>query len=273
MEVRSAAGTRVVVDAGTGMPEAPARSLPRVRLGAATSTCSSATRTGITSRGCRTSGRSTSAATSCRSTRASATILHLQAVFFCRPKNRISRVPFAEGARGDRLSPELAELGQVRENLQHEGRLRAARPPLRRHGPYRLTADGGSVVSASQTRSLERYSFRRRVRRAAAVARRGAAGQGQAEAGPHARSDLVVYDTMFTANDYRRIPHYGHSRPLTPWTSSARRGPSGCYFFITRPSAATPRNRPHPRRHADLSRARGHGAGIGGQLSRGWTSR
>ena len=26
-------------------------------------------------------------------------------------------------------------------------------------------------------------------------------------------ADLVVYDTMFTANDYRRIPHYGHSRP------------------------------------------------------------
>jgi len=22
-----------------------------------------------------------------------------------------------------------------------------------------------------------------------------------------------VYDTMFTADDYRRIPHYGHSRP------------------------------------------------------------
>ncbi len=26
-------------------------------------------------------------------------------------------------------------------------------------------------------------------------------------------ADLVIYDTMFTADDYRRIPHYGHSRP------------------------------------------------------------
>jgi phosphoribosyl 1,2-cyclic phosphodiesterase len=26
-------------------------------------------------------------------------------------------------------------------------------------------------------------------------------------------ADLVVYDTMFTADDYRQTPHYGHSRP------------------------------------------------------------
>jgi len=26
-------------------------------------------------------------------------------------------------------------------------------------------------------------------------------------------ADLVIYDTMFTAEDYRRLPHYGHSRP------------------------------------------------------------
>jgi ribonuclease BN (tRNA processing enzyme) len=26
-------------------------------------------------------------------------------------------------------------------------------------------------------------------------------------------ADLVVYDTMFTAEDYRQTPHYGHSRP------------------------------------------------------------
>jgi ribonuclease BN (tRNA processing enzyme) len=26
-------------------------------------------------------------------------------------------------------------------------------------------------------------------------------------------ADLVIYDTMFTADDYRRMPHYGHSRP------------------------------------------------------------
>ena len=26
-------------------------------------------------------------------------------------------------------------------------------------------------------------------------------------------ADLVIYDTMFTNEDYQRIPHYGHSRP------------------------------------------------------------
>jgi phosphoribosyl 1,2-cyclic phosphodiesterase len=26
-------------------------------------------------------------------------------------------------------------------------------------------------------------------------------------------ADLVVYDTMFTAEDYRQLPHFGHSRP------------------------------------------------------------
>ena len=28
-----------------------------------------------------------------------------------------------------------------------------------------------------------------------------------------AGADLVIYDTMFTPEDYQRIPHYGHSRP------------------------------------------------------------
>jgi len=27
-------------------------------------------------------------------------------------------------------------------------------------------------------------------------------------------ADLVIYDTMFTADDYRAAPHYGHSRPV-----------------------------------------------------------
>jgi ribonuclease BN (tRNA processing enzyme) len=26
-------------------------------------------------------------------------------------------------------------------------------------------------------------------------------------------ADLVVYDTMFTPDDYQKFPHYGHSRP------------------------------------------------------------
>ena len=26
-------------------------------------------------------------------------------------------------------------------------------------------------------------------------------------------ADLVIYDTMFTPEDYERYPHYGHSRP------------------------------------------------------------
>jgi ribonuclease BN (tRNA processing enzyme) len=26
-------------------------------------------------------------------------------------------------------------------------------------------------------------------------------------------ADLVIYDTMFTADDYRQMPHFGHSRP------------------------------------------------------------
>jgi len=27
-------------------------------------------------------------------------------------------------------------------------------------------------------------------------------------------ADLVIYDTMFTPEDYQRIPHFGHSRPM-----------------------------------------------------------
>jgi ribonuclease BN (tRNA processing enzyme) len=26
-------------------------------------------------------------------------------------------------------------------------------------------------------------------------------------------ADLVIYDTMYTADEYRQLPHFGHSRP------------------------------------------------------------
>jgi ribonuclease BN (tRNA processing enzyme) len=26
-------------------------------------------------------------------------------------------------------------------------------------------------------------------------------------------ADLVIYDTMYTADEYRHLPHFGHSRP------------------------------------------------------------
>ena len=37
-------------------------------------------------------------------------------------------------------------------------------------------------------------------------------------------ADLVIYDTMFTPEDYQLLPHYGHSRPTDAIEISAEAG-------------------------------------------------
>jgi phosphoribosyl 1,2-cyclic phosphodiesterase len=86
---------------------------------------------------------------------------------------------------------------------------------------YRLSADGASVAYVSDTAPFSDILFENQF-----VAR---------PPSPHASlpqadraklramrdgvvrlcegADLVIYDTMFTPDDYQRIPHYGHSRP------------------------------------------------------------
>ena len=57
-------------------------------------------------------------------------------------------------------------------------------------------------------------------------------------------ADLVIYDTMFTADEYRQYPHFGHSRPSDAIACAAKPGRRRWRSFTTRPSAPTPRSTP-----------------------------
>jgi phosphoribosyl 1,2-cyclic phosphodiesterase len=86
---------------------------------------------------------------------------------------------------------------------------------------YRLAADGASVVYVSDTAPFSDILFESRY-----VPQAPPLGSVPSER-DRARlqsmrdglvrlcegADLVIYDTMFTPEDYRRLPHYGHSRP------------------------------------------------------------
>ena len=86
---------------------------------------------------------------------------------------------------------------------------------------YRLTVDGASVVYVSDTAPFSDILFEdefvarppspgaelpAKDRQKLARMREGVVRLCEG-------ADLVIYDTMFTAEDYQRIPHYGHSRP------------------------------------------------------------
>lgn len=86
---------------------------------------------------------------------------------------------------------------------------------------YRLSADGASVAYVSDTAPFSDILFENqyipqppRLRGALPEADRAklrAMRDGVVRLCEGA--DLVIYDTMFTPDDYLRIPHYGHSRP------------------------------------------------------------
>ena len=86
---------------------------------------------------------------------------------------------------------------------------------------YRLTADGASVVYVSDTAPFSDILFEDEfVARPPSPGAELSAKDKQKLAKMRdgvvrlcEGADLVIYDTMFTAEDYQRIPHYGHSRP------------------------------------------------------------
>ncbi len=86
---------------------------------------------------------------------------------------------------------------------------------------YRLSVDGASVAYVSDTAPFSDILFENQY-----IARPPSLGTALPEV-DRVRlramrdgvvrlcegADLVIYDTMFTPDDYLRIPHYGHSRP------------------------------------------------------------
>ena len=144
--------------------------------------------------------------------------LHLQAVFASQTDDPYFPVPFAE-AEADIAFSELIDSAKFEIDDVKVACTRLNHPYIAT--AYRLTVDGASVVYVSDTAPFSDILFEDEF-----VARppspgaelpakdrqklaRDARGRGRLCEG----ADLVIYDTMFTPEDYQRIPHYGHSRP------------------------------------------------------------
>jgi phosphoribosyl 1,2-cyclic phosphodiesterase len=144
--------------------------------------------------------------------------LHLRAVFASQTDDPYFPVPFEEAAAeidfrelNDAARFEIADVKVACARLNHPYIATA----------YRLTTDGASIVYVSDTAPFTDILFEDEfVGRPPSLA----AEMPQSDREKLARmradvvrlcagADLVIYDTMFTPEDYRRMPHYGHSRP------------------------------------------------------------
>jgi phosphoribosyl 1,2-cyclic phosphodiesterase len=144
--------------------------------------------------------------------------LHLHAVFASQTDDPYFPVPFVEAQAEiafreltDSAKFEIADVKVACARLNHPYIATA----------YRLTVDGASVVYVSDTAPFSDILFEDEfVERPPSPGAELPARDKQKLARMRdgvvrlcAGADLVIYDTMFTSEDYRRIPHYGHSRP------------------------------------------------------------
>jgi phosphoribosyl 1,2-cyclic phosphodiesterase len=145
--------------------------------------------------------------------------LHLHAVFASQTDDPYFPVPFAEAQAEitfreltDAARFEIADVKVACARLNHPYIATA----------YRLTVDGASVVYVSDTAPFTDILFEdefveRPPSPGAALPAKDRQKLARMRDGVVrlcAGADLVIYDTMFTQDDYRRIPHYGHSRPI-----------------------------------------------------------
>ncbi|HEX3697559.1 MAG TPA: MBL fold metallo-hydrolase [Polyangia bacterium] len=218
VEVRSAAGTRVVVDAGTGIR----------RLGKEITQSDSGGRADVHLLISHTHwdhiqglpffsplyhpGSKLSVYARKRDD------VHLRAVFASQTDVPYFPVPFDE----TKASITFRELHDSAEFAIEDIKVSCARlnhPYIAT--AYRLDADGASVVYVSDTAPFADILFEDQF-----IASPPSSGAQLPKADRDRLilmrdrvvrlcegADLVIYDTMFTPEDYQRIPHYGHSRP------------------------------------------------------------
>jgi phosphoribosyl 1,2-cyclic phosphodiesterase len=144
--------------------------------------------------------------------------LHLRAVFASQTDDPYFPIPFDE-AKADIAFRELTDSAEFEIADVRVSCARLNHPYIAT--AYRLTVDGASVVYVSDTAPFSDILFDDQF-----IARPPSPGaelpKGDRDKLAAMRqgvvrlcegADLVIYDTMFTVEDYQRLPHYGHSRP------------------------------------------------------------
>jgi phosphoribosyl 1,2-cyclic phosphodiesterase len=144
--------------------------------------------------------------------------LHLRAVFASQTDDPYFPIPFEE-AKADVGFTELSDAAKFEIADVKVSCARLNHPYVAM--AYRLSVDGKSVVYVSDTAPFSDILFEDQFiaqppgpgaelpvadKKKLARMREGVVRLCEG-------ADLVVYDTMFTPDDYQRIPHFGHSRP------------------------------------------------------------
>lgn len=144
--------------------------------------------------------------------------VHLRAVFASQTDDPYFPIPFDE-AKADISFRELVDAARFEIADVNVGCARLNHPYIAT--AYRLSVDGASVAYVSDTAPFADILFEHEF-----IAEPPSPGEKLPRADEEKLrtmraglvrlcegADLVVYDTMFTADDYRKMPHFGHSRP------------------------------------------------------------